>query len=294
MTAEIIERYADAGAKKAGSPAWRIFILGILGGFLIGTGSIAASTAAFAAPNASAARMASGLLFPFGLGMVILSGAELFTGNCLITVSVLERKASVSGMLGNWLASYAGNFAGGLILALAFAYGGQMEYSGGKLAAYVINSAAGKCNLSFGSAFLYGILCNILVCLGALFAISAKDLPGKVLGAYMPVAFFVICGFEHCVANMCGIPLGLFALQNPKFAIMASESGIDASALTWGGFFFRSLIPVTMGNIFGGVGIGALLWISKGGIKPNGDSCTGQHHDSQQRTHHKRIFAYKS
>jgi len=258
--AEIAANYADLGAKKTLAPIRKLLLLGILAGFLIGMGSAVTNTAAHAIPNISAARLICGLLFPFGLGIVMLLGAELFTGNCMIPISILEGKATVGGMLKNWCAVYLGNFIGASLLAACCAYFGQFNYSDGGLATYTVKVAAAKCSLPFANAVGMGILCNILVCMGVLCAISAKDTSGKIFGAYIPVAFFVICGFEHCVANMYYIPAGIFALQNPLYAQKVIEAGIDISNLTWGNFLIRNLFPVTVGNIAGGVAIGLLIW----------------------------------
>jgi formate/nitrite transporter FocA (FNT family) len=105
-----------------------------------------------------------------------------------------------------------------------------------------------------------GVLCNVLVCLGVLCSLSAKDTTGRILGAYLPVAFFVICGFEHSIANMYYIPAGLFATNVPAYAAKAMEAGVDVTALTWGNFFLSNLLPVTVGNILGGAGLGVLFW----------------------------------
>jgi formate/nitrite transporter len=259
--AEIISNYADIGAKKASSPGWKLLLLGVLAGFLIGMGSAVTNTAAHAITNVSAARIICGLLFPFGLGIVMLVGAELFTGNCMIPVSVLAGKTGWGGLLKNWVCVYLGNFIGGVLLAAGCAFFGQLNYSDGGLAVYTIKVAAAKCVIPFGNGVVLGILCNLLVCLGVLCALSAKDASGKILGAYIPVAFFVICGFEHCVANMYYIPAGLFAAQVPRYAQLAAAAGVDISALTWGNFLVRNLVPVTIGNILGGATIGVLLWV---------------------------------
>ena len=260
--AEITANYADTGAKKASSPVWKLLLLGILAGFLIGMGSAVTNTATHAISNVSAARIICGLLFPFGLGMVMLTGAELFTGNCMIPISVLEHKTSIGSMLKNWICVYIGNFIGGILLAIGCAYFGQFDYSDGGLAVYTIKVAASKCSIVFPNAVVMGFFCNLLVCIGVLCATSAKDTAGKIIGAYIPVAFFVICGFEHCVANMYYVPAGLFAMNVPKYAQLAAEAGIDTSMLTWGNFLVRNLLPVTIGNILGGIAIAFTMWAS--------------------------------
>jgi formate/nitrite transporter len=257
---ELTGKYSQLGAEKASLPAWKMLLLGISAGFLIGMGAAVANTASHSITNVSAARIISGLLFPFGLAIVILLGAELFTGDCMIVISVLEKKTSVGRLLKNWAFVYIGNFIGAGALAAANAFCGQLDYSNGGLAAYTIKVAAAKSALPFGNAFVLGILCNVLVCMGVLCAISAKDTGGKILGAYIPVAFFVICGFEHCVANMYYIAAGLFAKTIPAYAAKAAAMGVHTGSLSWGNFLLHNLVPVTLGNIVGGVAIAVLMW----------------------------------
>lgn len=258
--AETVQAYAGAGAKKCALPPVRTFLLAILAGALIAFAGAATNTAAHTAEGAGAVRLICGLIFPFGLGIVVLMGAELFTGNCLITISVLEKQATVAGMVKNWVVVYLGNALGSALVAAACAFTGQMNYSSGGLALFTMKLAAGKCTLDFGSAVVMGVACNVLVCLGVLCAMTAKDTTGKLLGAYIPVALFVLCGFEHSVANMFYVPAGLFAKSVPAYAELAAESGLDLTALTWGNFALKNLLPVTIGNILGGAGVGALLW----------------------------------
>lgn len=262
--AEFVETYAGIGAGKATAPVRRVFLLAVLAGFFIGMGGAASTTATHALANAATARIVSGMLFPFGLIMVIFTGSELFTGNCLMTISVLSHRASLWGMVRNLAVVYLGNFAGALALAAACAFSGQMNLSGGMLAAAAIRTAAAKCSLPFGGAVVLGALCNILVCAAVLCAISAKSAPGKAIGAFLPVCFFVVCGFEHSVANMYYIPAGLFALSVPKYAALAIKAGVDTAGLTWGGFLLRNLLPVTLGNLLGGCGFAAAIYAAYG------------------------------
>jgi len=260
LPAEIAENYCQIGKAKSTAPAWKLLILGIMAGLLIAFGSAVTNTATHTISNVSVVRVVSGLLFPFGLGMVILIGAELFTGCCLISISVLDHSASLSGMLRNWAWVYMGNFIGAVLLAAGCAFSGQFDYSNGVLALYTMKIAVGKCAIPFGDALVRGIFCNVLVCLGVLCSLSSKDTIGRIAGAYIPVAFFVICGFEHCVANMYYVPAGLFAKMMPQYAASAAAAGLDITSLTWGNFFAKNLLPVTLGNIIGGVAIGLVMW----------------------------------
>lgn len=260
--AQLVQNYALLGKEKTEKPTGKLLIMAITGGLIIAFGAATASTAAHSIDSVSMARVISGLLFPFGLGIIMLIGAELFTGNTMICLSVLDRKATARGMLRNWLLVYLGNFVGGLLLAVGNAFFGQLNYSNGGLAVYTIRMAVAKCSAPFLNTFVLGIFCNILVCAGVLCSLSAKDTAGRILGAYIPVALFVICGYEHCVANMYYVPAGLFAMQAPAYATLAAEAGIDASALTWANFFLHSLLPSTLGNIVGGAGLGIAMWFA--------------------------------
>lgn len=242
--AEFVEAYGKIGAEKTRNSLGALFLGGVLAGFYIAMGALAASIGAHALDNLSLARLVSGMLFPCGLALVILTGGELFTGNCLIAISVLERKAAAAKMIRNLIIVYIGNFIGAFLLALAAAYGGVFTH--GTLANYAVLTAVNKCSLPFGRAVLLGILCNILVCAGVMCSLCAKTVPGRILGAFVPVSLFVIGGFEHCVANMYYIPIGLFA---------------GAEEVTWRAFLLGNLVPVTLGNLLGGMGFGGLIWL---------------------------------
>ena len=265
---ECAANYAAAGAAKTRMPLLKMFLLAVLAGFFIAMGGAVTNTAAHTIGNVGIARIVCGLLFPFGLAMVVLTGAELFTGNTLITISVLDGQAAAAGMLRNWIVVYLGNTVGAMLVAAGCAFGGQLNYSGGQLAVFTMKLAAGKCALPVGNAVILGVLCNILVTVGVLLSLSAKDLTGRVVGAYLPVAFFVICGFEHCIANLYYIPAGLFAKAVPAYGLLAAEAGVDLSALTWTNFLLKNILPVTVGNIIGGMGLGALFWYCHGRKEP--------------------------
>lgn len=258
--AECAENYIKAGKSKAEMPLGRMFLLAALAGVYIAMGGVVTNTAVHTLSNVGVVRVVSGLLFPFGLAMVILTGSELFTGNSLMVMSALSRQITAAGLLRNWCVVYLGNAAGAVAVAGACVVSGQLGYSGGGLAVFAMKLAAGKCGLPFGNAVILGILCNVLVTTAVLLSLSAKDVTGRVVGAYLPVAFFVICGFEHCVANLFYIPVGLFAKAVPEYAALAEAAGVDLSALTWGNCLLRNLLPVTVGNVMGGVGLGSVFW----------------------------------
>lgn len=259
--AEIVGAYTEIGATKAKRSTVFLILMGILAGAAIALGSAVTNTAVYGIESPWIARTVCALLFPFGLGMVMIMGMELFTGNSLMVISVLDNRCSLSAMLRNWGIVYLSNFVGALAVAAGCAWFGQMNYSGGQLAVYTMKVAAGKCAMPFANAFVLGILCNVLVCLGVLMSMSAKDTCGRILGAYLPVCYFVLCGFEHCIANMYYIPAGLMAKAVPAYAALAAEAGVNLEALTVSNFLLGNLLPVTLGNVLGGVGLGCIMWL---------------------------------
>ena len=260
--AETTANYASAGAAKAKLPVSKMLLLGILAGFLIGFPSCVTNMATYALDNNSTIRMVSGLLFAFGLGMVVITGAELFTGNTLITISVLDKKATLAGMLRNWVFVYIGNFVGSLALSFICAQFGWLSAGSNALASYSMKLAVGKMTMPFQNAFFMGVLCNILVTIGVLLSLSGKDGISRFIGAWAPVMFFVTCGFNHSIADMTYCMLGLFAKGNAAYVEAAQSAGVALESLTWGNYFVGNLIPVTLGNIVGGVCVGALFWFA--------------------------------
>lgn len=259
--AQIMERYSAMGKVKAERSVHTLLILSFLAGFLIAAAAMASSTVAFQRETVSQARLASGLIFPFGLGMVMVTGAELFTGNTMLLVSLLERKVRLMGLLRSWGFVLFGNFCGAVFMAILCGFSGLFQTSGGAFGVYFIRIAAEKCALPFANALVLGILCNLLVCIGVLCSLSAEDTAGRILGAYIPIALFIICGFEHSIANFFYIPAGFFAARQPDLANLATTAGIDISGLTLTGFL-DNILPVTLGNTIGGAGIGLLMWMS--------------------------------
>lgn len=257
---EFVENYTEAGAKKAEMTVIKLFLLGILGGLFIGFGGVVTNTATHSLTNVSVIRMICGLLFPFGLVMVLMTGSELFTGNCLIIIPVMSKRTTFFKMLKNLVVVYIGNFIGAIMLAAACAHFGQLNYSSGALAVYTIKTAIAKCSLPFGNALVSGIFCNFLVCVAVMCSLCAKDVTGKILGTFIPICFFVICGFEHCIANMYYIGAGLFAQGIPNYADLAVKAGLDVSKLTWTNFFVANLLPVTLGNLAGGAVFAIIMW----------------------------------
>ncbi len=241
--AEIAIRYEGAGKGKTELSSCKTFLLGILAGAYIALGGLGSQIASCSITDPSTARLISSVVFPIGLFMVLVGGAELFTGNCLIIIPVLSKKAKLSGMLRNWLLVYLGNMVGGFIIAAIATYSHLYNFDNGNLAVKVVSTAVTKSNISFSDGLLRGILCNVLVCLAVWCSFGADEIAGKVLALWLPVMLFIICGFEHCVANMYFIPAGLMA---------APFYGVSGDGLSIFGFLVTNLIPVTIGNIIGG------------------------------------------
>lgn len=260
--AEAAKLYVQAGKGKVALPVGRMFLLGVLAGAFIAFGGVAATAAAVSVPMASVGKLVGACIFPGGLAMVLCAGSELFTGNCLLTIPLLEREITGKQMLRNWIIVYVGNFVGGTAVAALCVFSHQASLFENGMAVSMIGTAAAKTALPLGDAFLKGIACNFLVCIAVWVAgFVAKTVGGKVAGLFFPIMIFVVCGFEHSVANMYYITAGLFAKLNETYAAAASEAGIDLAGLNWGSLFARNLIPVTLGNLVGGaVCVGCAYW----------------------------------
>lgn len=244
----------------------KLLLLGILGGAFIAFASEGSNMAIHTIESVGIAKALAGALFSTGLMMVVITGAELFTGNSLIVVSCLEGKSKLNGLLRNWFFVYLGNFIGSMIIVLFILYSGQFNFTGGLLGGFTIKTAVYKVNLTFANAFFMGILCNWLVCMAVWMAFAAKDIAGKLLAIFFPIWLFITSGFEHSVANMYYIPAGILAKSNTVWAENAISLGVTPEkldALNWYNFLVRNLIPVTLGNIIGGtLFVGAIYWLS--------------------------------
>lgn len=258
--AEMAANYSNVAKAKANMVWGKMLVLGILAGAFIAFGGIAATTVAVSIPYASLGKFLGACVFPGGLAMVVLAGGELFTGNCLLSIGWLQKDIKFSGMVRNLVIVFFANFIGGLLVAAGVVFSHQVGLFDNGLAVSVISTAVAKCNLTFGDTLIRGILCNFLVSLAVWITFAAKDVAGKVLGLFFPVMIFVLCGFEHCVANMYFIGAGLFAKMVPAYAQAALAAGVDMTGLTVGGFI-SNLIPATIGNIIGGaICVGAAYW----------------------------------
>lgn len=264
--AEVVEANIKASEGKAALSAGKMILAGMFAGAFIAFGGAAGSTASHGIADVGIGRALTGAVFPVGLMMVVILGGELFTGNCLLVIAALEKRISWRGMLRNLTIVYFSNLAGALLIAALLAFSGNLDYSGGLLGAYTIKVAVGKAGISPIQGIASGILCNILVCAAVLMAAAAKEIAGKVWAIFFPIWAFVVSGFEHCVANMFYIPAGMMAARNPEYVIKAQEaygiSAEQAAALDgWG--FLQNLIPVTVGNVIGGILLAGvpMFWI---------------------------------
>lgn len=255
-TSESIQKYIDGSVAKSKTKASTIFFKAIFAGMFIGMGAAGSNVAAHNISNVGIARLVAGCVFPVGLMMVILLGAELFTGDCLAVMAVPGKKTTVLDFVRLLLVVFLGNFVGGVVFSWLIILSNQLNYSSGLLGAYTINIAANKVSMNFTTALVSGILCNILVAGAVLMANCSTDIAGKLLVCFFVIMLFVTSGFEHCVANMYYITAGLFAKANPDYvAVATSQLGLSAEKLnnlTVYGFLVKNLIPVTIGNIIGG------------------------------------------
>lgn len=250
---EIAKHYVDIGIHKTMLSAFKMILLGFFAGMFIAFAGIAATTASTTLGSTSTGRLIAAIVFPAGMAMVLIAGSELFTGNNLIIISVLEKKVSVLMMLKNWFFVYIGNFLGAFFVALLVTFGHVPDLFGGSLAQSVVNSGIARTDLSFSDSFIKGILCNILVCIAVWMAFASKQVSGKLLISFWPVMIFVLCGFEHCVADMYFCMAGLFT---------SAEYGIESGSLTFTNFITHNLIPVTLGNLIGGISVGVGYWLA--------------------------------
>jgi formate/nitrite transporter len=249
----------QAGIAKARMPFLKILVLSLMAGAFIALGAHASSVAAHGISNIGLLRFVTGCVFPVGLILIVIVGGELFTGNCLMVEALADKRIGFGGWFRNLIPVYVGNLIGSVFVVVLLILANAFNYTDGALGAYAIKVALTKTNLPFLFALASGILCNILVCLGVVGASSARDVTGKVVIVWLPIMAFVLAGFEHCVANMYYIPAGMLAALNPTYASKAQElygitneqlASLDLAA------FGSNLLPVTIGNLIGGILVG--------------------------------------
>lgn len=260
---EMAKRAEEIGVKKASTDTVTLLVLAVLAGAFIALGGVFATVALSGAGAVpwGATRVLAGVVFSVGLILVVVGGAELFTGNNLIVMAWAGGRITTPALLRNWGLVYTGNFVGAASVALAVCVAGTHHAGGGAFGAVALRIAADKLRPEFGQAVMLGILCNVLVCLAVWLTYSARTTADRILAIVPPTSVFVAAGFEHSIANMYFIPLGLFmAAFDPAFV---TTGGLEAPArlLTWSGFVWRNLLPVTIGNVIGGaLLVGGVYW----------------------------------
>ncbi len=264
---EIAESTVQTGINKVKLSPLNQLILGILAGAFIAFAAEGSNMAAFNlfanSDTYGLGKVLAGAVFGVGLMLVIIADGELFTGNTLIVLSVLEKQVKIKDMLRNWTIVYIGNLIGSVLIAYMMARSGLFNSGANMLGAVTIKIAVYKVELSFLSAFYLGIMCNWLVCLAVWISYSAKDITGKILGVFFPIWLFVTSGFEHSIANMYYIPAGIMAKANANWTAASGLSIEKLNGLNWGTFIINNLIPVTLGNIVGGAFfVAGLYWMA--------------------------------
>lgn len=254
---EATVRYSEGGVRKTGMSRLRTAVEAILAGMFIALAGAASTIAASTIESPSIAKLITALIFPAGLAMVILNGTELFTGNSLLIISLLDKKTKPIQVLRNWAIVYIGNFVGSILVSALCVYGHVYTLFGGAAGISALQTADLKCGISFEDALLKGILCNILVCVAVMMTMMTENAVGKIIALFLPIMVFVICGFEHSVANMSYISTGLFLEWSGQFSDVFHAENIDI----WH-FLGVNLLPVTIGNMIGGCMTGFAYWFT--------------------------------
>jgi len=259
---DVARKAESVGVAKAAMPALDIFVLSVLAGAFIALGAAFATTVGSGMADApyGVTRLLVGLAFTLGLILVVVAGAELFTGNNLIVMAWGSRRISTASLLRNWSIVYVGNFVGAVGTAILVFLAKEYTFGGGSVGVTALTIGASKTNLGFGQAIALGALCNALVCLAVWLTYGAHTTTDKILAVVPPIAAFVALGFEHSVANMYFIPEAL--LIKTDDAWIQKTSGLpQLTNLTWDGFLLDNLLPVTIGNVIGGgIMVGAVYW----------------------------------
>jgi len=258
---EMAERAENVGVKKANLDFWGMFALAVLAGAFIGLGAefctlvITDSGLGFGLN-----KLLGGFVFSLGLILVVVAGAELFTGNNLIIMAWVGGKLTLGRLMRNWVIVYFGNLVGSLGTAMLMYFTRQWVFANYHVGATALNIANGKVNLSFTEGLARGILCNALVCLAVWLCLSGRSVTDKILAILFPITAFVASGFEHSIANMYFIPMGLLLKGEPQVVAAAGKVASDLINLNLQGFI-GNLISVTTGNIFGGgFMVAAIYW----------------------------------
>jgi formate transporter len=262
LPAEMALRAESIGAAKANLPLLNLVSLGVLAGAFIALGAAFFTTVTTSTDlGYGPTRLLGGVAFSLGLILVVIAGAELFTGNNLMVMAWAGRRVTTMQLLRAWTVVYAGNLVGAVATAMLVMLSGQWRFADYAVGANAVKIANAKVQLDFAEAFFLGVLCNALVCLAVWLTYSARSNVDKALAVVFPISAFVASGYEHSIANMYFIPLGL--LIKSQDAVLAA-GGLDASQLAdldLMHFLFANLLPVTLGNLVGGgLLVGAIYW----------------------------------
>jgi formate transporter len=255
--AEIQDSVEKIGVKKATLPFLQSSMLAVMAGGSIGLGALYYTIVASDADLSFATiRVVGGIAFSLGLALVLVAGAELFTGNNLIVMAWASGKISTRQVLRNWVIVYCGNFVGSIGLVILVYFSHHLDMNGGRIGLSILNTAVAKISPDVVTLFFKGILCNLLVCLGVWLAYAGRSVTDKIVGLILPVSAFVAAGFEHCVANMYFLPMAWLLTETGKV-----PADFNASVITIPGII-HNLVPVTLGNIVGGSGfVGLAYWV---------------------------------
>jgi len=267
MPAEVAAKATGIGVAKASMSFTRMFVLAVLAGAFIALGAMFATTVIAGSDGAlpfGIARLLAGLAFCLGLILVVVAGAELFTGNNLIAMAWADRRIAARQVLRNWVIVYAGNLVGALGTVAIVYVGAQYQFGDGSVGAAALDIAQTKTSLGWGQAVALGVMCNALVCLAVWMAYSARSVTDKILAVIFPITAFVAAGFEHSVANMYFLPMGVAVKEDGSDAFFADigKAPADFPDVTWANVVLDNLIPVTIGNIIGGsLMVGLVYWL---------------------------------
>ncbi len=261
MPAEMAKRAEASAIRKANRDLISAFFLAVQAGSFVAFGAALYTHVIHdSSMGVGFTKLIGGLTFSLGLILVIIAGADLFTGDTLMVMGCFSRKFKIRQMLQSWLRVFLGNFAGSMCIVMLVYFSGHWTNNGGAVGVTALKIANAKVNLTFMQALSSGMLCNILVCLAIWLCYSARSVTDKILAIIFPITAFVAMGFEHSIANMYFIPAGLLLKTNPE--IVSQLNGADLSNLTVPGFIVKNLIPVTIGNMVGGaIFVGTIYWI---------------------------------
>ena len=264
VPAAVARRAEDIGVAKAEMAFAKLFVLAVLAGAFISLGALFSTVVTAGGGTApGVSRLLGGVVFALGLVLVVVAGAELFTGNTLVIIAFASRRVRLVKLLRNWAIVYTGNMVGACATALLVVLSRRMEAGDGSIGVRALDIANTKTHLAMPAAFVSGVLANMLVCLAVWLSMSARSVTDKVIAVVPPVAAFVAAGFEHSVANMYFVPVGFFQrlLAHDAFWRATATTADAYRGITWSRFLVNNLVPVTVGNIVGGaLLVGLTYW----------------------------------